>query len=309
MIQRVSNQNKSALGNEEDSRIERQSPSKSAIDSFSQALVLSAKTLVSNGESVVDVAGKLKIKPEFLQEMLKADTSKKDRNFETDQLPSVKSKSDKNSSHKNSELSKEEIDAIAAYNSLHNINQTERPNLHNLSSKRILSNKGGEVKDLGGATKQIGSERNNSIFDSEVVARQTKVKTNDEILRANAKKRTKDRENAKKISRYETIDGKSIVEALKSVDQRKNDGIRSLGVSEAHNYNNRLPSNGIGIFDTKYFERVAEPTAGEQRRSDIKKAANAPKDRAWVADGAKSVTSTDIVSNFINSMLDIKKKG
>jgi hypothetical protein len=65
--------------------------------------------------------------------------------------------------------------------------------------------------------------------------------------------------------------------------------------------------NGISIFDTGDFDRVPEKTAGDKRRDEIKEAAKAPKDRSWVQTGSKSVTSSDIVNRFIDSLLN--KKG
>lgn len=325
MIHKVSNQGSRLLGDQEDGRMERDSMNKSAMDSFSNIVIASAKGLLAKGESLEDVADKFKIKPEFLKQMLEEngvskiacacepesqkteddirwDRAQRDR---IDRQPELKRDVRKKASK--TELTEEEIKAIEAYNALHNIKQAGTPVLPTNSSKRILSNKGNDVTDNGGSRKQIGYERNNSIFDPNVIERQSKERTNDEIIREEAQKKAAARKEAQRVSRYETIDGDSIIEALKTVDQRKDAGVRSVGAQEAHKYDNKLPMRGISIFDTDEFERIPEKTAGDKRRDEIKEAAKAPKDRSWVENGSKSVTSTDIVNKFIDSLLN--KKG
>lgn len=307
MIHKVSNQN-SRLLSEVDGRLERESMNKSAMDSFSQVVVASAKGLIAKGDSLEDVAAKFNLSTKMLAGMLEGEQPAKlvcacDEEY----VPEMKSATRKVANKKTRELTAEEVGAIEAYNSLHNIKQAGTPNLPTASSKRILSGKGNDQSDFGGARKQMGYERNNSIFDSEVIARQAKEQGNDEMLRAQSKKKAEMRAAAQNASRYETIDGESIVEQLKGVDQRKDAGIRSAGAQEAHKYNNKLPMNGISIFDTADFQRVPEKTAGDVRRAEIKEAAKAPKDRSWVETGSKSVTSNDIVANFIDSLLN--KKG
>jgi hypothetical protein len=319
MIHKVSNQNSRLLGDVE-GRLERESMNKSAMDSFSNVVVAAAKGLIAKGESLEDVAAKFKLQPAMLQSMLgetklacaceqETEEPRWDRQHanRVERQPEMKRDLRKVANKKTRELTDEEVAAIEAYNALHNIKSAGTPNLPTNSSKRILSNKGNDVVDTGGATKQMGYERNNSIFDSEVIARQAKEQGNDEKLKAIAKAKAEAREEAKNVSRYQTIDGESIVAKLKEIDQRKEAGVRSVGAQEAHKYNNKLPMNGISIFDTAEFERVPEKTAGEARRAEIKEAAKAPKDRSWVENGSKSVTSTDIVNNFINSLLN--KKG
>jgi hypothetical protein len=324
MIQKVSNQGSRLLGDDNSGRLERDSMNKSAMDSFSNIVIASAKGLIAKGESLEEVAAKFKIEPSFLKQMLEANgvnkiacacepeqkteddvrwsRSQRDR---IDRQPELKRDVRKKAAK--TELTEEEIKAIEAYNALHNIKSAGTPTLPTNSSKRILTNKGNDVVDNGGARKQMGYERNNSIFDPNVIERQSKERTNDEILREAAQKRASDREDAKHTSRYETIDGDSIIDALKSVDQRKDAGVRSVGAQEAHKYDNKLPMNGISIFDTGDFDRVPEKTAGDKRRDEIKEAAKAPKDRSWVQTGSKSVTSSDIVNRFIDSLLN--KKG
>lgn len=310
MIHKVSNQSQRLLGDSED-RIAHESMNKSAMDSFSNVVVSSAQALIAKGESIKTVADKFKLKSEFLQKMLDGAAPKKlacaCTSEEEEYVPEMKSSLKKASRNKNRELTEEEIAAQEAYDSLHNIKASTNPSLPNVSSKRILSGKGNDVMDTNGPQKQMGSQRNNSIWDSEVIARQSKVRTNDEILQEQNAQIAADRKQAKHTSRYETIDGQSIVDQLKGTDQRKDAGVRSAGAQEAHKYNNKLPQSGISIFDTSDFQRVPEKTAGEIRRDEIKAAAKAPKDRSWVQSGAKSVTSTDIVNSFINSMMSNKK--
>ena len=312
MIHKVSNQSQRLLGDSED-RIAHESMNKTAMDSFSNVVIASAQALIAKGESVQVVAEKFKLKPEFLQKMLESAAPKKlacacENTVEKEEyVPEMKSSLKKASRNKTRELTDEEIAAQEAYDSLHNIKASGNPSLPNASSKRILSGKGDDVTDTSGPQKQMGSQRNNSIWDSEVIARQSKVRSNDEILQEQNAQIASDRKQAKQTSRYETIDGQSIVDQLKGTDQRKDAGVRSAGAQEAHKYNNKLPQSGISIFDTADFQRVPEKTAGELRRDEIKAAAKAPKDRSWVQNGAKSVTSTDIVDNFINSMMGNKK--
>lgn len=326
MIQKVSDQNKRLLGDDASGRLVRDSMNKLAMDSFSSVVVASAKGLIAQGQTLEDVAAKFKLQPAFLKQMLEANgvtkiacacdkTAQSEEQSEEprwnrsyseriERRPEMKSDLRKKAAKgKNRELTDEEVAAIEAYNTLHNIKSAGTPTLPTNSSKRILTNKGNDVVDTGGASKQMGYERNNSIFDPNVIARQAEEQGNDERIRETNDKIAKQRANAKHTSRYETIDGESIVDALKQVDTRKDAGVRAVGAQEAHKYNNKLPMNGISIFDTDDFERVPEKTAGEKRRAEIKEAAKAPKDRSWVQNGAKTVTSTDIVNNFINSLL------
>lgn len=327
MIQKVSDQSKRLLGDDNSGRLERDSMNKMAMDSFSNVVVASAKGLLAKGETLEDVAAKFKLEPKFLKQMLEASGVTKiacacDRTASTEEVNDEprwnraaydrtarepEMKRDVRKKAAKTELTDEEVAAIEAYNALHNIKSAGTPTLPTNSSKRILTNKGSDVIDTGGANKQMGYERNNSIFDPNVIARQAQEQGNDERIRETNAKIAKQREEAKLTSRYETIDGESLVDALKQIDQRKDAGVRSVGAQEAHKYDNKLPMNGISIFDTDDFQRVPEKTAGEKRRDEIKEAAKAPKDRSWVQNGAKTVTSTDIVDNFINSLLN--KKG
>lgn len=310
MIQKVSEHEK-VTSLENGRSFERGSMNQGAVDSFTKVVIDSAKGMIAKGGSVNAAAAKFNLSADFLSKALEIDPGQKIECSCDDEeyVPEMKSATRKKVSSKDRELNEEEIAAMEAYNALHKKPAQHTPVLSNISSKRILSGKGNDQTDFGGARKQMGYERNNSIFDTEVIERASKVRSNDEILRDASQKKEEERSVAKKSSRYETIDGESIVEKLQQLNQGKANGITSASVQEAHAYDKKLPSRGISIFDTDDFERVPEKTAGEMRRSEIKESAAKPKDRSWVQNGSKSVTSTDIVDKFIASMMGEKKKG
>ena len=160
---------------------ERDSMNQSAVDSFTNIVVTSASEMLAKGANVRDVAAKFKLEEKFLKGLLESNTSCSTKQEPQEYVPEMKKKA--SPKNKNRELTEDEQDALDAYNGLHNKDAQHTPVLPNMSSKRILSNKGGDITEVGGPQKQMGSERNNSIWDSEVIARATQKRTNDEIIR------------------------------------------------------------------------------------------------------------------------------
>lgn len=296
MLKRVSDEKKMDWVNDGPNQFNRDSMNKSAMDSFAKVVTEQAHKLLASGSSTKDVAEKFKIKEAVLTDMLNSTQSCGLEQHDKDQ----------ETKRAQSEYEKFLDDAEAARKNLHGIKDAGTPNLPVASSKRILSGKGLDMTDMGGPHKQMGYERNNSIFDSEVIKRHATEKSNDERIRAENAAIAKRRADIKNAQRYETINSKDFEESLKN-NTSKGNSVFQAPQQEAHKYNAKLPTNGISIFDSGAFDRVVEKTAGERRRDEIAKEAAKPKDRSWVERGAKSVNSKDIISSMIESMLGKKE--
>lgn len=131
--------------------------------------------------------------------------------------------------------------------------------IENSRSSRILSAGMGTVSDNGGSKKQMGTETQNSIWDSEILSKRGKLKSNDEITKA-------EKEDSQKIRngfKQERLD--SMVEAIRNIDTRKSNSITSLSNREGTSESNKRPNSNISVFDKdSNFERLAEKTEGEK---------------------------------------------
>jgi len=167
--------------------------------------------------------------------------------------------------------------------------------IENYSNKSILSAGGGSVLDIGGPSKYIGSQTNNSIFDTSVIERNTGKKDNGEII----KETNKNIEKVRNGYNQERMD--EMVDNLKNTDTRKQSSVSSLSeYGSTKNY--QKPTTSISIFDNldeKAFGRLADKTDGEKITDRAKQ--KKEKDDSWKNNfGTKKITS-DLLSGLFNS--------
>ena len=162
-------------------------------------------------------------------------------------------------------------------------------------SKSILSAGQGNITNIGGPKKQLGSETNNSIWDSGILERLAETPGNKEKT-AEDKEEIETLRNSMKSGRIDEM-----VESLKETDQRKDATV--TGMSEYHDRDARsyqLPSRNISIFDTKEemdFRRVPEKTAGEQSVEEA--AIPKEKDESW-----KDIKGAPRLKNTLDTLFD-----
>jgi hypothetical protein len=292
MIQKVSQQERADML-DSGSSFERESMNKSAMSSFESILKKQASGLAAKGLTSAQIAQKFNLTPDVIETLL---STEKTASAEPEQKIACSCENETSDGDK----------ALEAYNELHGKKAIASEDYDYRTGKSIHSASGNQsVSDMGGPKKQIKFQSSNSIWDSEVLDRQLKETGSDERIKSENKKIAETREENKQISRYETISGESLADALKETDQRKAGGVSSAFAQEAHKYSNKLPMKGMSIFDTSEFQRVAERTAGEQLKVDKIAAANKPKDRSWLE--TKSVTSKNIFNSMIDSLIDDKE--
>ncbi len=167
-----------------------------------------------------------------------------------------------------------------------------------MNGQSIFSARTGVIKDNGGPTKYTKSESSNTLWDSNKIARisqeidsKTKTTQDKQVIADNKRHAEKQRMD-------------TLVEALRSTDQRKASDIAPSGAGShsGSNYKNR--SNNMSIFDTIDFERLPEKTAGEKVSED-NASRKGQKDDSWRG-GGKAVTAQDFTTRFFNSLLQKK---
>ena len=294
MIQKVSNQERADML-DSDKSFERESMNKSAMSSFEAILKKQASAMKAKGASSADIAKIFKLTPDVIDALL---SNEKTALVEIEEKIACSCENEKSDADM----------AMEAYNELHGKRAiASADNYDYRTGKSIHSAMGNQsVTDVGGPKQQMKFQSSNSIWDSEVLDRQLKAEGSDERIKAENKAIQAAREEEKQLSRYHTISGESLADALKETDQRKAAGVNSLYAQEAHKYSDKLPQKGMSIFDTSDFQRVPERTVGEQIRVDKIAAANAPKDRSWLENG-KQVTSKDLFNRMIDSLIDDKE--
>jgi hypothetical protein len=153
------------------------------------------------------------------------------------------------------------------------------------SANSVLSAGGGSIKDEGGPRKYIGSETQNSIWDTDIIEKLSGTKSN--------KEKTDDEKdnikNARKNIRQESLD--NLTEALSQTDTRKVADVSNMSEFNSVNYRKPL-SNNLSIFDTEVFDNMPEKTAGEKMAEKARMAKEA--DTTWreFKGKEKSVIST-----------------
>ena len=286
---------------------------RSAMDSFTESLVKQAKDMKSRGASYEDIAKKCNLSVETLKSLISGDFNEK-----TKKLASCDSDCEARSveaKEKGDYLS----EADKAYESVRGPRSAAAlPKDFVPSQNRILSARGRTDKsDIGGSRKQMRMSSSPSIFDVDVLDRAIAQKDNGEKIRETNKRIEDQRDKNKYASRYETIDGQDLAEALRDTDLRKDAGVHSLSGREAVNYSQKLPVTGMSIFETPDFggkgdfSHIAE-TEGEQlgKRRKAEAAAKKSDNKQWVEDAQKRASANSANSSFgkmINSLLEGKK--
>lgn len=284
--------NKTSEWMEENEPVKRDSISKSALGSFSDIVVKRAKDMKSKGQSYEQIAKSFNINADLLKNMISEDH--------------VKEASSPTCScmEKEASVKEDKVDpAQEAYESLHG-KRNESPEVKNIEARRHIVS--ADTKDNGGYHKQMGAINQPSIFDPDKLDRTVKEMDNGERIRKENADIESRRTASKNDSRYQTISGDNLKEALKTTLQNKANSVSSVSGSDAHKYSKKLPVSGMSIFDEKEFERVA-PSAGEKMIETQKKEASEKKDRSWTENGRKTVTTKDITKSMIDSMLNSKE--
>jgi hypothetical protein len=277
-------------------KMERKSASEGAMSSFAKSVLNQANKMKQAGKSDDEIAKAFNVEKSTLKKVLKEATSEKNEitcDCEND-----------NSSSSYEDRLKE---AEAVNNSLRGRKSSSKEEAPMRRDKSIMSAKGGrmDISNEVGSKKVMGSQTNNSVWDTEKLERASKTMDNGERIRREKELLAKKQEENKYISRNTTIDGTSLKDALSGTDQRKDTTIKSMPVNSPAGYTKNLSQKGISIFDDG-FSRVPEKTAGEKMAEEARKPK--VKDRSWVEDGSQPVTSKGRVSKMIDSMLDKPKE-
>jgi hypothetical protein len=306
MIQKVSNQNKLPWV-EQDSAVRHEGISKSAMDSFTESLVKQAKEMKSKGSSWEQIASKFNLSVDTLKGIIEAAAQPQTKLASLDKCDDKCEARSVEAREKGAYLS----EAEKAYAALRGTTAA-LPKDFVPSSKRILTANGGrtDVTDFGGPRRQV----NSSVWYEDA----EKYVDNGERIRETNKKIAKQREENKYASRYHTIDGEDLADALKETDLRKDVGVQRLSGHEASNYNRKIPVGGMSIFETEAFGGKGdfshiEKTEGEALADRRKAEAASKKDngRTWVEDAQKRQASNTANSTFgqmIDSLLTGKKE-
>lgn len=159
------------------------------------------------------------------------------------------------------------------------------------SAKSILSAGGGSIKDDGGPRKYIGSETQNSIWDTGVVEKLCSIKTNKE-------KTIEEKEHIQRVRnsiKQEELD--NMVDALQETDTRKESSVKELNGSFSNNYN--VPKNSLSIFNSKIFDEMPEKTDGEKMVEKNK----IPKEKDW-----ENKIGTTKPNDYVNKLFEALTK-
>jgi len=164
------------------------------------------------------------------------------------------------------------------------------------SANSVLSAGGGSIKDEGGPKKYIGSETQNSIWNTDMIEKLSGTKSNKEKTEEDQK----NIQDVRKNIRQESLD--NMTEALSQSDTRKTSDVSSL--SELNSINYRKPlSNNLSIFDTEIFDNMPEKTAGEEmaEKARIEKEA----DTTW-RETKGTFKNQDVVNNLFDNLMKDK---
>jgi len=153
----------------------------------------------------------------------------------------------------------------------------------------------GKVGDEGGPSKFVKSESSNSIWDPDRIAELKATLDNRE-------KTTDDKETIatnKREAEQKRMD--TLIEHLKSTDQRKDSQVSSLPSHGGHKFN--TPESGMSIFDTEGdFGRVPEKTHGEKKAAEAKQEKSDRQKNAFIPKGA-NLTTSSVVSEMFDKLI------
>jgi len=136
---------------------------------------------------------------------------------------------------------------------------------------KVMSAASGNITDMGGPRKQMGSQTNNSIWNPNTIDDLKEIPDSKERVIA---EKAED-ERLKKGMKKERLD--EMVKALEITDQRKTSTVAGMATYQGSNYN--TPKNNMSIFDKNDFERVPVQTSGEKVAEEARKPKE--KDKSW----------------------------
>ena len=165
------------------------------------------------------------------------------------------------------------------------------------SANSVLNAGGGSIRDEGGPRKYIGSETQNSIWDTDVVEKLSGTLSNKE--KTDAEK--ENRQAMRKSVRQESLD--NMTEALSQTDTRKDSDVSSLSERESVNYR-KSSSNNLSIFDSNVFDDMPEKTAGEIMAENARVEKEA--DTSW-RNNRGTFKSKDVVNRLFNDLMKDSK--
>ena len=165
------------------------------------------------------------------------------------------------------------------------------------SANSVLNAGGGSIRDEGGPRKYIGSETQNSIWDTDVVEKLSGTLSNKE--KTDAEK--ENRQAMRKSVRQESLD--NMTEALSQTDTRKASDVSSLSERESVNYR-KSSSNNLSIFDSNVFDDMPEKTAGEIMAENARVEKEA--DTSW-RNNRGTFKSKDVVNRLFNDLMKDSK--
>lgn len=271
-------------------RLERKRVGDSAINSFADAVLNSANAMKKAGKSDDEIALAFNTDKDKLKSALR----------ESERQKPIKCACEDDNY---TDTMKQAEDAYNALHSRHPVKESDAPVRR---GKSIMSAKGQptDISNDIGSHKYIGADTNNSIWDADKLAKASKVMDNGEKITKEKEAIAKKQAENKNLSRNCTIDGSSLKDILAGTDQRSGSSIQSMAVDSVSHYSKNVPQKGMSIFDDG-FSKISEQTPGEKMASEVQK--EKAKDRTWVEDGAKAVTSKSILNKMINSMLGENK--
>lgn len=165
------------------------------------------------------------------------------------------------------------------------------------SANSVLSAGGGSIKDEGGPRKYIGSETQNSIWDTDIIEKLAGTKSNKE----KTDEEKENTQNMRKSIRQESLD--NMTEALSQTDTRKVADVSNM--SELNSINYRKPlSNNLSIFDTEIFDNMPEKTAGEKMAGEVRTKKEA--DTSW-REKRGTFKSQDVVNSLFDNLMKDKE--
>jgi regulator of replication initiation timing len=279
-----------------ENKLERKSVSDGAMSAFANSVLQQANDMKKAGKSDAEIAKAFNVEKDTLKKVLREATADK---------PEVKCSCEDEEAIK-AEYKAKLADAEQVRHDLRGSKAKSDADAPLRRGGSIMSAKGGrmDISNEVGSNKVMGSDTNNSIWDSEKLTKASKTMDNGERIRRERDLIEKRHQENKKLSRNTTIDGDSLKDALSGTDQRKDSSIKGMNVDSPAGYSKNLPQNGMSIFDDG-FARISEKTRGEQMSEEVRKPKE--KDRSWVADGAQQVTAKSLLSKMIDTMLEGKQ--
>jgi hypothetical protein len=259
-------------------KVERKSISSESLNAFENVIKKKVLAMKVEGYDINHISKFLNLDKNYIEHLISPTVKTASTLEQTENISETVSKAKYNKN------------AQDAYDSLHKKSSKTNTDglIGNVSS--IMPSRAENMSDMGGPSSQLKTKTSNTIWEPYKIEKLSKVKRRDEETKDEKKKL----EEVKKINNNH-IDFNKLAETLLS---KKISG-GSEKENSTSNYINKIPKNGISIFekDKKAFSRIEDKTEGEKVSSNLKK----PKDKTSVL-GNKSVTSSDIFNKMFNKL-------